>query len=75
MQIFITMPHGRRMTVVVSESFLIGAVKALIKLQERVPVSQQRLLHMGSDLDDRHTLSHYQIKGGFFLAMARCLKH
>jgi ubiquitin len=69
MQIFVTMPTGKTITLGVEASDTISVVKALIQGKEGIPRSQQRLIFADNDMNDRDTLEDAGIVDGSKLVL------
>jgi ubiquitin len=61
MQIFVTMPIGKTITLKVDDDDTLNNVKAMIQGKEGIPRKHQRLIYAGQQLEDEETLSHYNI--------------
>jgi hypothetical protein len=64
MQIFVTLPTGKTITLDVEESDTISTVKALIQNMEGIPRGEQRLIHIDKDLENDKSLMQHDIKDG-----------
>ena len=62
MQIFVEHWSGKTVTLDVEAGDTIGQVKEKIQAKDGVPQDQQRLLHLGVQLEDLRTLADYNIK-------------
>ena len=62
-QIFVKNLVGNTITLDVSASDTVAAVKDLIQVRERIPPHLQRLTHAGSVLVDRRTLAQCCVRG------------
>lgn len=62
MDIFIEMHTGKTITLEIKPSDTIEYVKVRIQDNEGIPTGQQRLLFAGRELEDRYTLSYYNIQ-------------
>jgi hypothetical protein len=62
MEIFVTMPTGKTITLGVEASDTIIMVKAMIQNKESIPRSQQNLVFREQYLEDGRTLMHYNIQ-------------
>lgn len=70
MQIFITMPTGRKIELVVNKNNSIEKVKANIQVVEGIPSEQQLLFFAEEELKDGNTLSDYSVQNESILRLA-----
>ena len=62
MQIFVKLPSGQNITLLVAPSSTVGYVKAKIQDMESIPFAEQRLNLAGTQLKGSHTLNNYNIQ-------------
>jgi hypothetical protein len=62
MQIFVKLYRGKTITLVVEPSDLISEIKLIVASQSTLPIALQRLVSSGKNLDERRSLSDYDIK-------------
>ena len=60
-QFFVKTLVGRTLTYDIQPQMTIGQIKELIAGTENIPPDQQRLIFSGKQLEDQHTLEHYEI--------------
>ena len=61
MQIFIKTMNGRTITLDVDPCLTIKEIKILLELSDGIPVSQQRFIYNGKQLENNRTLADYNI--------------
>ncbi|KIJ11855.1 hypothetical protein PAXINDRAFT_15306 [Paxillus involutus ATCC 200175] len=62
MQIFVKTLTGKTITIMCTSDDTPDTMKARIQEKEGIPPDQQRLVFLGNQLDEGHTLSYYQIR-------------
>lgn len=62
MQIFVRILGEKSLALRVEPSDIILSVKEQIEDRDHIPLGRQRLIYGGKQLDDKHTLSHYNIQ-------------
>ena len=62
MMLFVKSLTGKNINVIVEPSSSVEHVKRLIQEEEGIPQDQQRLIFAGRQLEDDHSLSHYNIQ-------------
>lgn len=67
MQIVVKNMQNRNKSLDVDSSETIENLKVVIEDSEGVPVQSQRLIFSGKQLEDGHTLAHYNIQNGSFI--------
>lgn len=67
MQIVVKNMRNRNKSLDVDSSETIENLKVVIEDSEGVPVQSQRLIFSGKQLEDGHTLAHYNIQNGSFI--------
>lgn len=61
-QFFVKTLVGKTLTYDLQPHMTIGQIKERIAQTENIPPDQQRLIFSGKQLEDQHTLEHYEIK-------------
>lgn len=67
MQIVVKNMENRNVCLNVDGSDTVEDLKAMIEETEGVPVQLQRLIFSGKQLEDGHTIAHYNIQKGSFI--------
>jgi len=62
MQIYVSKLNGDRFSLQAQPSWTISTVKTRIREIEEIPINQQRIIFRGNQLQDRHTVQHYEIQ-------------
>ena len=62
MNIFVKLPTGKSITLMVEDTDTIDHVKCCIRTMKGIPQSVQRLLFSGQTLEDGRTLNDYNIQ-------------
>jgi ubiquitin C len=71
--IFVKIPSGKTIILEVGTSDTIEGIKFKIKDKEEIPREHQMLYFYGKHLDDRHTVSHYNIHNYSTVDLVSCL--